>query len=488
MNKTLLLILCDFLLLNLLALTRWEKVDEQILSDVPPPVASPEQPRPDVPVGDKDLLAVMQASLEQEQMEKSEIGGELESAHEELVQKNEVIAERERLVAEREAQLSLLESQLSQKSEEVQLISSKEKEARSGAEVLEKQLAMTSEEMEMIRIQSRKLQEELASQKEVSEQLLKNVDVLKQEKDIALSEVQNLNTQVNVVQAERALLKENVEELKGEVAIVREEKLKLQEQTGILAEGVSDLADQSAGLREDILSNVPVNANTLFDSFQKNRIQVKFQAFRSTFLGPVTREKSTKTVLVQKDDKIYAIFHVEDSVLSLRGIAVDWESLEGFLMRTDEMFAVEGLQFLDLDPRIVVAEVKEATATFMGTDVYSLANEPFKFEEAILVDGDGNYYGETVFKLDDETPGYVKMESKIFSRIFGEFSPSRGDLVFSKTGDLLGIMVNNSYCVMIDRLLTSEEVRFGEQIGDQETSNVLNAMKSRLNSLPPQLQ
>ena len=80
------------------------------------------------------------------------------------------------------------------------------------------------------------------------------------------------------------------------------------------------------------------------------------------------------------------------------------------------------------------------------------------------------------------------MESKIFSRIFGEFSPSRGDLVFSKTGDLLGIMVNNSYCVMIDRLLTSEEVRFGEQIGDQETSNVLNAMKSRLNSLPPQLQ
>jgi hypothetical protein len=102
--------------------------------------------------------------------------------------------------------------------------------------------------------------------------------------------------------------------------------------------------------------------------------------------------------------------------------------------------------------------------------------------------GDGNYYGETVFKLDDETPGYVKMESKIFSRIFGEFSPSRGDLVFSKTGDLLGIMVNNSYCVMIDRPLTSEEVRFGEKIGDQETSKVLNAMKSRLNRLLPQLQ
>ena len=46
--------------------------------------------------------------------------------------------------------------------------------------------------------------------------------------------------------------------------------------------------------------------------------------------------------------------------------AVDWESLQGFLMRTDEMFSVEGLRFLDLDPRVVVPEVKEATAAFMG--------------------------------------------------------------------------------------------------------------------------
>ena len=29
MNKTLLLIICDFLLLNLLALTRWEKAEPQ---------------------------------------------------------------------------------------------------------------------------------------------------------------------------------------------------------------------------------------------------------------------------------------------------------------------------------------------------------------------------------------------------------------------------------------------------------------------------
>ena len=40
MNRTLLLILCDFLLLNLLALTRWEKIE-------------PAPPRPDSAVETK---------------------------------------------------------------------------------------------------------------------------------------------------------------------------------------------------------------------------------------------------------------------------------------------------------------------------------------------------------------------------------------------------------------------------------------------------
>ena len=36
MNKTLLLILCDFLLLNLLALTRWEKAEPAPTNQQPP--------------------------------------------------------------------------------------------------------------------------------------------------------------------------------------------------------------------------------------------------------------------------------------------------------------------------------------------------------------------------------------------------------------------------------------------------------------------
>ena len=60
--------------------------------------------------------------------------------------------------------------------------------------------------------------------------------------------------------------------------------------------------------------------------------------------------------------------------------------------------------------------------------VSSLAKSPFKFPEAVLVSRGGKYYGEVEFKLDTRTPSYVKMKTRFMSRLFGEFSPSAGDL------------------------------------------------------------
>ena len=45
MNKTLLLILCDFLLLNLLALTRWEKAEPARVKQPPVPPTPPRRTR-----------------------------------------------------------------------------------------------------------------------------------------------------------------------------------------------------------------------------------------------------------------------------------------------------------------------------------------------------------------------------------------------------------------------------------------------------------
>ncbi len=98
----------------------------------------------------------------------------------------------------------------------------------------------------------------------------------------------------------------------------------------------------------------------------------------------------------------------------------------------------------------------------LGVKVYPIAADPFKFPEAVLISSRGNGYGEVGFKLDAEKPGYVRVDNRFFKRLFGDFAPSRGDLVFSHTGELLGIMVNSDYCAVIKDFTPESTFRAGD--------------------------
>ena len=68
MNKTLLLIICDFLLLNLLALTRWDKVEPAPTRKPPVPEVSANAARQN-----QDLVDMMKLALEQEQIGRAHV-------------------------------------------------------------------------------------------------------------------------------------------------------------------------------------------------------------------------------------------------------------------------------------------------------------------------------------------------------------------------------------------------------------------------------
>ena len=70
MNRTLLLILCDFLLLNLLALTRWEQAEPPPVSK--PPVASATTGSAGTTPG-QDLVETMKLSLVDERQRGREL-------------------------------------------------------------------------------------------------------------------------------------------------------------------------------------------------------------------------------------------------------------------------------------------------------------------------------------------------------------------------------------------------------------------------------
>jgi hypothetical protein len=136
----------------------------------------------------------------------------------------------------------------------------------------------------------------------------------------------------------------------------------------------------------------------------------------------------------------------------------------------------------------VVVKIDPTIAAGFGVRIYPTAAEPFKFSEAVIISQGGKFYGEVEFKLDPQTPGYVRMKTKIFSSLFGEFSPSAGDVVLSKTGELLGMMVTDTYCVLIDNFAGAAELPCGTALLELKTSEILSRQRDRIQRMPVKLQ
>jgi hypothetical protein len=82
----------------------------------------------------------------------------------------------------------------------------------------------------------------------------------------------------------------------------------------------------------------------------------------------------------------------------------------------------------------------------------------------------------------------VRVDNRLFKRIFGDFAPKRGDLVLAKTGELLGIMVNSDYCALLKEFSFQVEIRTGADIRSQSTGALFDRMIARVRALPPALQ
>jgi hypothetical protein len=106
----------------------------------------------------------------------------------------------------------------------------------------------------------------------------------------------------------------------------------------------------------------------------------------------------------------------------------------------------------------------------------------------VLISNGGTGYGEIPFKLDPTNPSYVRMDNRLVRRLFGDFAPSRGDLVLSKTGELLGIMVNSDYCAVVNNFLTSQTIPLGDINPSTPTGPKLDDLVKRWRSLPLRLQ
>ncbi|HAV63962.1 MAG TPA: hypothetical protein DCY13_16545, partial [Verrucomicrobiales bacterium] len=279
-----------------------------------------------------------------------------------------------------------------------------------------------------------------------------------------------------------------VAQVQQEKELIRQEKEVIQQHATVLAEGVSTLAEKSGELTQEIRDNRPLSGNVIFSGFFSNRVDTEFTARKTGLLGQAAETKATRTVLVSSGDQIYAIYHAQDTLLNVTAGQASWDYLYGHMRRGFALISLDTVTFLQSDPRIVLAPISAEQAKDLGVNVYPLAGEPFKFSEAVLVGGSEGYYGEAPFQLDAETPKYVRMQRERFSKLFGKFTPSRGDLVFSKTGEVLGIMVNNEFCLVLNDLAPAGQVTLGARIQDPKNAQILSNLGFQVSMLPPKVQ
>ena len=470
MNKTLLLILCDFLLLTLLALTRWESAE-------PPRPQQPPVPElaANAVTKEQDMVDVMRQSLADEKAVRDELAQKLSAA-------DAALAAREQTLAQTQAERARI-------AEERNAVAATLTETQRAASELSQKFSAASQEATMTKEQLAQLQRELAEKQAEAQRLERERQKLAQEQAAAQKQIQGLTMAVVVAEQEKKTLRETADALKGQVEVERTERLKVQEANTQLAQGVGQLAEKSGELTKEIRENRPINANVLFDDYVKNRVTASFAATRRGLLGPANRAKEAHTVLVTDGRQVYALLHVSDTVFSLGENGVDWESVTVNLSKGGAgRSAAPQIQFLAQDPRIVVLPLDPTQAAALNAKVYPLANDPFKFPEAVLIDGGGRGYGEVGFKLDPTEPGFVRVDNRVFKRMFGDFAPKRGDLVFAKTGELLGIMVNNDYCAVLKNFSATKSIATGPDIRSQATAALFNDLIARIRAMPIKLQ
>jgi hypothetical protein len=470
MNRSILIVICDFLLVSLLA---FSTVDINKVAD--------EGTQPNVRVdivtnqldSGRDLAVAMKLALTEERKSRDLLLGE-------LTKTRDVSSQREKQVQSIQQALQTREEEAQRLQQQQGALQQQFAAAQTNIQALTQQLQSSSTEAVLSKERLAALEAEKKKQTEQAAALQQQISQLTQSNEVATAEKQRLSGQLQVAETEKRLASEQVAHMKEEVKVEREEKAKL-------AEGVKALASKSGELTKEIRENRPLAANTIFNEFVTNRVQARIDASRPGLLG-TTRHRETQTVLATDGTNIFALCHVQDTPLTLWNPGTDWEQLSGTLSRNGAGFPVQSVSFYLHDPRVVLIPVSTNEARQLGCKIYRVSNDPYKFQDAVLVGAREGYYGECRFEIDLTTPEYVKLDNNFLKGLFGKFNPSRGDLVFSKTGELLGVMANSTYCMMIRSFDAAAILRFGPNIREQHTGDTLAILYTMVTEMPNKLQ
>lgn len=445
MNKTLLLILCDFLLLNLLALTRWDKNE---LPPAPAPLSSQPASAQD------DVVSTLRLSLEEERNNREKLARDLATSRDESKSRATVLDQARVRTAELSERLQKAEQESLRLAQQAGIESER---SRASLEAAQAEAANLRQAQEKLRAESESLRSQLTSA-----------------------------TLTARTAEERAKVTET------SLRSAEEEKKKLLEQNQSLSKGVTQLAEKSGEMTKEIRDFRPVTPNSLYADYLSRRATVLLCTERPSAQGSGTKQKESKSILLTDGNRTAALLLLDQTPLGLGDAGGTWNSLTGSLTLPPPVNFPKPIDFLQTlkqgDPRFLMVPVGPSESERIAPAAYRMATDPFRFSRALLISPQGTGYGECSFRLESALRGYLEMDSRFLNRLQGEFAPSAGDLVLTLTGEFLGIMVNDQYCALVTSLEPATSLPWDAKGASKGVGEALSSMKRNVGNLDPRLR
>ena len=529
MNKTLLLIICDFLLLNLIHFTAWDELDKDNKDNPGAGGAQSTGAGMGDPTRDLELVRMKfkQSTTELDEQKRAYINlsntaTESQQASAKKIDEAEQKAlgwyqkaqeeEAGKKAAEKANRIAL--EQLKNRTTQANLSEEEKKALEAERKKLEAQAAKLQGDVNTLEINLTAANEKAAEDQGRAMRALNAANARaktandRADKDIATADARTRTAttraeaattraqtaEVNMAtanatataaqkQATAANTRAKTAEQKVETVSTELTKTKVNLKAAQVAEevalgAVKDMGGNVAEIKSSaqaIIDNTPISANTLFRQFRGRGVKVWLKSGRTT-----TR---TDTVLIQQGNYVYALLHTSDTPFPISPKATGISRVEPTLSTPEAgkakpvAYTLPFAQFLKDEPRVLASPLMNVPqAASRGIRPYQIAAKPFQFPKAFVISRDGKSYGEVEFKFNPAHKGYVKMNKRFLGGLFSNsFNPSKGDLVLSQKGELLGMMANNSYCYVINSLKSESSITFRKDLNRTTIAKTLKA-------------
>lgn len=505
MNKSLLIVICDFLILSIISMASFESpaIDEKReLESVKTKAFS-----------DAQMLEMLKVSLDEEMARREKLNADVDKLAKAAKESKKQSESNRKILEAREKEMARLaktkealereRAEILKKSkalEEKVSASDKRNEAlqteilaassrleKSAEErlLLERQLGDMKSLDSASRVKLENAQRELKANKENLDRLRAEHEKILAENRVIDLEKQALSTQLEVATTKTQIYEENLLRTHLMVEMEKNEKERILDHAETLASNMTDLAGSHEKISQEVKNLRPKTPSEIFEEVRGKFLKISFSQTKKGLLGSTNSSNEIAVLPVKINGETWLVFSSEKSGLRpTLHTYFEPEKLSVKVSGKRESFEVDKIFCLKEDPRILAIPLDGEFAKKEIVESLESSKNTYAFPNCVVLNSDKMHYGQAPFRADFRSMGYAQIDVGLIQSIFGSFSPSGGDIVMSQAGEFLGVMIDSSLASVIRTLTIDRELSLGKKYSPTSCREFVLYNSARLKALP----